>query len=571
MRTFAVLLLVALACGANARLFGKTRPTTKTDLFGREYTVIGTPGFTTTVIDTKRAEHLFHPDYMTKNIKYFSQSLIRNKNGYKAKEDSDIEQCRPSHKDFFKFTAKTVAVLQNTAQFTTIQSFCFEKVIFHLQQYENGVATAAITAIGKKSLTCSETYLVSSGKHFHFFTLLIPGVTRFSFTNLDKEETTFISEQGISFMRFCDSIVHIVPDLLMTAQLFLGGLGLNPNVPFVGSHVPMEMQLANVEFIKHATGYQWQERGNDIFIDYDPKYIQSGDFIAITRFDGVDNIIHWGAGSHAGHSTMALWDRSQDPAQLYIVESQDGWYWPTHGLQRTKWEDWKRQAKNADFNVVHLPLRKEFAEKFDENKAWEFFRETEGMPYGYRNFLFGWIDTPDRNFPSVLDINFAFLAFRLLEKIAHPLTDQLLKEGLNWRVGGKDLDLWQIEEAALAQGMSLNDLVAIVEPEGIKYSDGYSYVCSSYVMAFYLRTGMLGDVKGNAPEFTPRDVYSLDVFDKNWSRPSECVAADPTLPYCQIMGHWKMDLPEYSSITPYSFMAERCPSQAPDYFRPQGC
>jgi len=542
-----------------------------TDLFGREFTTVGAPGFTTTVIESGRKEHLFHPDLAVKNFKMFTQAITRNKQGLKAKTDSEIEECDPKHKDFFKFTAKTVATLNNATQYVTINSFCYDKVIFHIQKISNGTATTAVTTIGKKTLTCTETYLISSGRHFHLFTIAVPGISRFTFTDLKDDEMIYIMEKGISFMRFCDSIVHILPDLLMTAQLFLGGLGLNPNIPFIGSHVPMEMQKENVEFIQHATGFQWRERTSDAHIDYDAKYIQSGDFIAITRFDGVDNIIHWGAGSHAGHSTMALWDRSQDPPQLYIVESQDGWYWPTHGLQRTKWETWKKQAFDADFNVVHLPLRKEFAEKFDEDKAWAWFRETEGMPYGYRNFLFGWIDTPDRNFPPILDINFAYLAFRMLEQMAPPLTDMLLKEGLNWRVGGTNLDLWQIEEAALDQGMTLNDLVAIVEPEGIKYSDGYSYVCSSYVMSYYLKSGMLGDMQAHSTEFTPRDVYSLDIFDKNWTRPAECIANDPELPYCQIMGHWKMDLPEYSTITPYSHMAERCPSQAPDYFRPHGC
>jgi hypothetical protein len=381
----------------------------------------------------------------------------------------------------------------------------------------------------------------------------------------------YIAKKGVSFMRFCDSIFHFIPSLLKTAQLFIGGLGLNPDIPFIGSHVPMEMQLANVQFIKEATGYQWRERPSNKFIDYDASHFQSGDFLAITRFDGVDNIIHWGAGSHSGHSVMAMWDRTVEPAQLYIVESQDGWYWPNHGLQRTKWEQWRIWAHNADFNIAHLPLKKEFAEKFDEVKAWAWFDETKGMPYGYRNFLFGWIDTTDQNFPSILDINFAWIVFRLLEKINHQITDQLLKEALNWRVGAKDLDLWEVEQAALNQGKTLNDLIAMVEPEGIKYSDGYSYVCSAYVMSFYLRSGMLGDVVGHATEFTPRDVYTLAIYDTEWVKPQECIDNDPELPYCQIMGRWKMDLPEYSSITPYSHMAERCPSQAPTYFRPVDC
>ena len=64
-------------------------------------------------------------------------------------------------------------------------------------------------------------------------------------------------------------------------------------------------------------------------------------------------------------------------------------------------------------------------------------------------------------------------------------------------------------------------------------------------------------------EFGPRDVYMLDVFDKNVQRPQECIDDNPDLPYCQIMGKFIFELESelYSSITPYAHMNERCPSQ----------
>ena len=31
--------------------------------------------------------------------------------------------------------------------------------------------------------------------------------------------------------------------------------------------------------------------------------------------------------------------------------------------------------------------------KFNELAAIDFFFKTEGLPYGYHNFLYGWIDT----------------------------------------------------------------------------------------------------------------------------------------------------------------------------------
>jgi len=97
----------------------------------------------------------------------------------------------------------------------------------------------------------------------------------------------------------------------------------------------------------------------------------------------------YGTGSHAGHSTMAL----RFDGELYVVESQDAWYWPISNIQRNKFSDWIKYAANCDFHVAHMPLSPAAKAKFNEKAAQDFFFETEGVPYGYHNFLFGWIDT----------------------------------------------------------------------------------------------------------------------------------------------------------------------------------
>ncbi len=570
MRLFVSALLFLVVCqAATSRMFMRNVYTAKTDHFGREFLVQEGYGFTSTIINTKRDNHLFTPERATKNMLRYTDFLKSNKDGVKAK-DSTILECKPEHPEFFKWTAKMVAELTSKVTETRIQSFCFNDVSFSISDITKDSLTVTINAQHKKDIFCSEPYLVSTGNHFHLQNILFPGEHKYTFTGFTADELEYISVNGIKFLRFCDSIDHIIPDLLLTAQMFIGGLGLNPDIPFFGSHVPMEMQLANVKFIEESTGYKWKARENKL-IDLPAEYLQSGDQLAITRFDGLDNIIHYGSGSHQGHSVIAIWDRTQEPHQLYIVESQDAWYWPTKGLQRTKWEDWKKSAFNADFNIAILPLKKEWAAKFNEDKAWEWFRQTEGMPYGYRNFLFGWIDTVKDNYPSVLDIEFVYLVFRLLESVDKAASDQLLKEALNWRVGTKDLSLWQVEEEASRQGKSLGDLFAMTETEGHMYSDGYAYVCSSYVWSYYTKSGMLGDIVSHATEITPRDVYTSAIFDPNPVLHPACVAADPDLPYCQIMGQWKMELPGYSTIEPYTHMAEHCPSIAPDYFRPDGC
>ncbi len=94
-------------------------------------------------------------------------------------------------------------------------------------------------------------------------------------------------------------------------------------------------------------------------------------------------------------------------------------------------------------------------------------------------------------------------------------------------------------------------------------------MCSSYVAALYQAAGLLSNING--PEFTPRDIYTLAIFDTNYQRPQACVEADPDLPYCQILGRFRMRHPGYSTIKPYKHMAENCPSIAPDYVRPDFC
>ena len=90
--------------------------------------------------------------------------------------------------------------------------------------------------------------------------------------------------------------------------------------------------------------------------------------------------------------------------------------------------------------------------------------------------------------------------------------------------------------------------------------------------ALYKAAGLFGDLEINSTEFTPRDLYTLAFFNTNGAeRPQACVEADPSLPHCQIMGRFRMEFPGYSTIKPYSHMAENCPTIAPDYYRPDGC
>lgn len=308
-------------------------------------------------------------------------------------------------------------------------------------------------------------------------------------------------------------------------------------------------------------------------VEIDPDLIQSGDFFGVMRLDGLDQIIMYGTGAYIGHNVMAL--RMEDN-ELYVVESQDAWYWPTPNLQRTKWADWIRQAEDASFHVTWHRMRDEVRANFDADAAVAFFKETEGMPYGYYNFLYGWIDTAEDNWPPFLAINFVPVLFSIIQNFSPDTVYNFFSQALNKRLGTDGLNIQGLTEEAYKQGMRLDEVMGMVEQDGWRYSgigldNSYSYVCSAYVAAIYKAGGLFGDMDINASEFATKDVYVLDFFDETSPLPEQCVAADPSIPYCQLLGDYRIYLPEYNTVTPYEHMFETCEINFPTYVRDGTC
>jgi len=95
---------------------------------------------------------------------------------------------------------------------------------------------------------------------------------------------------------------------------------------------------------------------------------------------------------------------------------------------------------------------------------------------------------------------------------------------MNHRLGTEDFTISMLAVEAERRGMTLDDVMAIPETEGWEYKgleprDGIAYVCSAYVAAVYQAAGLFAPYRINGPEFTPRDVYTLNFFDLNYQRP----------------------------------------------------
>lgn len=121
------------------------------------------------------------------------------------------------------------------------------------------------------------------------------------------------------------------------------------------------------------------------------------------------------------------------------------------------------------------------------------------------------------------------------------------------------------------RNLTIGQVFAMPEQDSWVYSDGPSMVCSSFVAAVWKAGGLFDGLDVQATEFTPRDVYQTNFFDLKYKKPSIC--AHDGLPYCQIMGKFRMDVTDdgYSTIDPYAHMYETCPSMAPLYERTPGC
>jgi len=195
----------------------------------------------------------------------------------------------------------------------------------------------------------------------------------------------------------------------------------------------------------------------------------------------------------------------------------------------------------------------------------------EGAPYGYHNFLWGWIDTARDNMPPALPAELLPVAFAWLETFDPTLVTKYMGEALNKRLGTEGLSLVELTMVAAERDMSLLDVMAMVEVDGWEYSDGRSMVCSAFVTGVWKAAGLFEDNEINATEFTPGDVYRMKFYDETTPRPQQCIDADPQLSFCQLLGNYRMYLPQYNTVEPYSHMNEHCTTINPDYFRPEGC
>jgi hypothetical protein len=419
---------------------------------------------------------------------------------------------------------------------------------------------------------CTEDFLFALIRHRETETIFWSGIHLVEFKGLKPDDTYDIMKNGVRVFSLKENYITTIASLINTFEMFLGGLINDPDIPVIGSKVPDYMVEANLAFLEQNMNIKLAKRSIKK-VENIEDYIESGDMLGLMRMDGFSTLIMYITGGRTSHTAMALWMEENGKRKLYVVESQYGQFTPQNGVQKTPFSSWIKAMENASYSVVLLKLNELSRSRFNEKLAIMEFNKLEGFPYGFHNLAFGQIDTPDHNFPSQLSPQFIEVSLRMLEEVFPPLMRSFIGEALNIRLETQNLKIDELVIEAAKRNLTISEVMAIPEQDEWVYSTGKSFTCSGLLSHLYRASGVLSHLYFQATEFTPRDLYSLNIFDTvGKDRPKACIEADPDIPYCQLIGDFRIDVTkELSTISPYHYMFEKCESEAPEYIRSKFC
>ncbi|CAL5335730.1 unnamed protein product [Camellia sinensis] len=200
------------------------------------------------------------------------------------------------------------------------------------------------------------------------------------------------------------------------------------------------------------------------------------------------------------------------------------------------WDEWWNFELTKDESNPHislLPLHPDVRAKFNETAAWEYALSVVGK--------LSWIETIDGNYPPPLDAHVVASVMTVWNNVQPDYAANIKLKGV---------------------GSSFDELLTIPEQDNWIYSDGKATSSVVFILEMYKEVGWFDPIANSieVTEFTIKDAYTLKFFENNSSHlPKWCNDADTVkLPFCQIRGKYRMDLPGYNTMDPYPHMNERC-------------
>ena len=272
-----------------------------------------------------------------KGDKGFSQPNAKGPNCHTWRDNAKY-----ANKDLeaqFMFLPAFTGQIKPTAPKVSFEGNCFEEVSFEMKYDAAHPSEFEVIATLEKprNATCSDFFMLANTEIYHVEDFFTHGTHTLKFKATGEAAMDDLHANGVETYLFCEDMKDELLSVWTSIKAFAGGLGMHGKIPTFGPKVPEYMEKANLEFLKWAVGYEMETRTTQK-VEIDESLIQSGDYFAVMRLDGLDPMIMYGTGSHSGHSVVAL----RMDGNLYIVESQDAWYWPDHKIQRTLFSEWMK-------------------------------------------------------------------------------------------------------------------------------------------------------------------------------------------------------------------------------------
>ena len=284
------------------------------------------------------------------------------------KELEDLCLRRPYHKtaEPFYFFPVLRAKLKDLGEKYAFPSRCFKRNIVAYKEISKDKITLTLQNFNKTETFCSELFIFHTSNHNFFQFVAFQGEHSIVLKRINQDDKDEIKVNGIKLYSFCNGFVNSIKSLLKSVKSFYGGIGIDPKAknPKFRPSISKDQEKANLRILELFNHYTPERRKNTL-INIDKNNIKNGDILVVSRMNGMDPTIMIGSGGRVAHCCVCSWI----DGELYVIEAQEASYWPKSGIQRNKWDEWIKWAHNADCNVLLLPLRDEYRNKLDVEKA----------------------------------------------------------------------------------------------------------------------------------------------------------------------------------------------------------
>ncbi|CAA3021659.1 Hypothetical predicted protein [Olea europaea subsp. europaea] len=432
---------------------------------------------------------------------------------------------------------------------------------------EFGGGTLHIKVRNAHSWTCMDLYLFATPYRVTWDYYFLSREHTLEFKEWhSKSEYEYVKNRGISIFLLQAGMLGTLKSLWEVFPLFTNtNWGENSNVAFLQKHM----------------GATFEERPKPWVTNISADDINSGDFLVLSKIRGLwggfETLEKWVTGSYAGHAAVCLRDSE---GKLWVGESgrdneQRNPLWNATLLE-TNWTLSPHVSRLTTMITHSNSLKTLTRVKFPAQLALGKSGHTRAITLSKTLTLVQ--DTP---FSGIFSHFLTYGHFQVASvmtiwtQFQPAYAGKIWNEALNKRLGTQNLSLSEILVDVEKRGSSFGELLAVPEQDNWVYVDGKSTSCIAFVFEMYKEAGLFGSLSSaiQVTEFTIKDAYTLKFFENNSSRlPKWCNDVDRVkLPFCQIRGRYRMELPGYNTMDPYPHMNERCPSLPPKYSRPTGC